>query len=185
MHAEHPITTLSRRWQAQPCVACSPCTCFSLGGGRRWRRPRSPCRCSSVSCARRWRRPRSPCSRPYVGCAGRWRRPRTLHSLLRRLCSQMEAPPQSLQMLLTRLCCLALALVLNGLAFWRTCLTRWPSALASPVTNATGTSRGLMRWSRVDSDIPARSGQAVHKAPRGLSCLSGARSHRRGSADDG
>jgi len=46
MHAEHPTTAASGRWQAQPGVACSPCTCSSFGGGRRWRRSRSPCRCS-------------------------------------------------------------------------------------------------------------------------------------------
>ncbi len=69
MHAEHPITAASRRRQAQPCVACSPCTCSSLGGGRRWSFPRSPHRCSSPGCARRWRRPRSPCRRSSVGSA--------------------------------------------------------------------------------------------------------------------
>ena len=46
MHAEPPTTAASGRWQAQPGVACSPCTCSSFGGGRRWRRSRRPCRCS-------------------------------------------------------------------------------------------------------------------------------------------
>jgi hypothetical protein len=43
---------------SSPCVAWSLCTCSLIGGGRRWRRPRSPCRCSCVGCARRWRHPR-------------------------------------------------------------------------------------------------------------------------------
>ena len=77
MHAEHPITAASRRRQAQPCVACSPCTCSSVGCARRWRRPRSPHTHSSLGGARRWRRPRSPRICSSLGGARRWRRPRS------------------------------------------------------------------------------------------------------------
>ena len=70
-------------------------------------------------------------------------------------------------------------------------------------TNATGASCGIMRWSRVDSDIPrlmvsrtlgaralevggAYEARVAWAAPRGfVSCLSGARSRTRGPADDG
>ena len=76
-------------------------------------------------------------------------------------------------------------------------------------THATGASPGVMRWSRVDSDITrlmvsrtlgtvgearcralevggAHEARAAWAAPRGfVSCLSGAHSRRRGPADDG
>jgi len=75
-------------------------------------------------------------------------------------------------------------------------------------TNATGASSGVMRWSRVDSDIlrlmvsralgagearcqalemlGAHEARVAWAAPRGfVSCLSGARSRTRGPADDG
>jgi len=53
MNAEHPITAASRRRQAAWLAAAGSASrrmqsfmCSLLGGGRRWRRPRSPCRCS-------------------------------------------------------------------------------------------------------------------------------------------
>ena len=67
--AAHAHARRASDHSCEPAAASSPCTCSSLGGGRRWSFPRSPHRCSSPGCARRWRRPRSPCRRSSVGSA--------------------------------------------------------------------------------------------------------------------
>jgi hypothetical protein len=118
----------ARRWRRPR----SPCKCSFLGYARRWTFPHSPCTCSFVGCARRWRRPRSPCKCSSVGSRLRLLPPRlplppppapsALAPLLAmptlalfRASAPTTAPSFSVGFL--PLIRVALALVLNGLAF--------------------------------------------------------------------